>query len=734
MITSRLLLGLLLAFTSLTTHAETIATKALLQADHFTFDQANEVFNANGKVELEQDGQLVYADHLEYDRKNDKVTAIGNVIIVDQTGQTFFAKQIELHSRLKTGAVEQLGLVFTDGSRAAASYGEKKADNTTALYDAVYSPCNLCEADPQKPPLWQLRASKVVHDQNTKDIYYHRAKMEVKGIPIAYTPYFAHPDPSVKARSGILVPKFSSDSKKGFMLRNYYYQNISPQQDATLEFSNTQKTGSLIGAEWRNKFDYGDIFFLGSINKSTVRGGSNDDQIIREEDWRGHVKMDSRFNFTDNWRGGLRINRASDDYYLRDFDYGSESILTNVAYVEHYDGRNYGNVSAYYFQDIRPDISTEQPDILPLANYNLVGAPNATLGGRWALNNQAVTLFRSGEQSISRISTVPSWERRDILPGGLESTVDTKLRADSYWVRKDSPYNTSNGQNLDNTEFRAIPTAQGKLSYPLVRPAGMIDAIIEPKLALSLAPNFDDRDIPNEDSRDVEVNISNLFDTSRFSGVDRVENGSHLAYGVKMGGYHQNGNSAFITLGQSYRITDDNPFPNGSGLENERSDIVGQLETTFQDRFYTDYRFQLNEEDLESRKHELQAALLDKDYELRTNYIFAEEVDGTGIGKNRQQLGLSSAKALNPQWAIGAEALRDLSGDSGLLRSGLALQYKNECIRATLRGERDLTERLTGGSDSRVIFSLGLRNLGGYDTPILEDDELYRPFGTESKL
>lgn len=707
---------------------------ALLQADNFIYDQEKDVFTAKGKVELEQEGQMVFADALSYDRRNDQVSADGHVIIVDQSGQTYFAEHVDLQQKLKTGAVEQMGIIFSDGSRAAARHGEQRANNTTVLEDAVYSPCNLCEKDPTKAPLWQLRAKKVVQDRNTHDIYYHSAKLDVYGVPVVYSPYFSHPDPSVKARSGVLMPKFSNDSKKGFMLRNYYYQTISPQEDATLELTTTQKAGQVLGGEWRRQFDQGKIFFNGSVNKSTVRGGADDDEIIRDKQMRGHLFANGFYNLTPNWRTGFNVKRTTDDYYLNDFNFSSEEILENKAYVEYFKGRNYGNVTASYFQDLRPGITSEQPDILPMAEYNAVGTPNGFLGGRWAVDNETVTLFRNGQQSISKISTIPSWQRRDILPMGVQSKVEGKVRADGYWIRQPSPYDTTGTSNIDATENRVVPSLQTTTSYPLVRPSGLITALIEPKVALTLIPNVSSANIPNEDSRDVEVNISNLFDESRFAGSDRVEGGSHVAYGVKVGGYHQNGNSAFLTLGQSYRIAEDNPFPAGSGLENDRSDLVGQLETTFYNRFYTDYRFQVNEDDFESRKHELQAALLDDDYELRTSYIFAQDVDGTGINTNRQQLELSGAKALSKKWSFGLDGLQDLSGDAGLLKSGVSLQYKNECLRATLRGERDLTDRLTGGSDSRVLFSLGLRNLGGYDTPLLEDDPLYRPFGTERRM
>src|SRR5690606_24441162 len=161
--------------------------------------------------------------------------------------------------------------------------------------------------------------------------------------------------------------------------------------------------------------------------------------------------------------------------------------------------------------------------ILPWAQHNMVGTPNEMLGGRWNVDNELVTLFRDSQQSMSRFSTIPGWERRDILPGGIQSTISTKLRADGYWVRKNSPFDAApTAPNIDKTVGRFIPSAQTMLSYPLARPGETITALIEPKIALTVAPNSANNDsIPNEDSRDAQADISNLFDDSRFPGSDR---------------------------------------------------------------------------------------------------------------------------------------------------------------------------------------------------------------------
>ncbi|HEY1095800.1 MAG TPA: LPS assembly protein LptD [Alphaproteobacteria bacterium] len=707
------------------------------QSDDVTYDQNNDIFTATGHVEIYQDGQIVLADRVAYDRTRDKVMASGRVTLVDKEGQTYFADRLELQNTLKQGFAEDIGLVFNDGSRFAARRIEQPTSDQAVLRNAVYSPCNLCAEDPQKAPLWQIRAAKVVNDKPTKDIYYHNARLETYGVPVVYIPYFSHPQPDVRARSGLMEPVFSAESKTGFIVRNYYYYNFNDQNDATIEVTKTQRNAEILGGQWRQIFAKGKIDLEGSMNYSPVRGGSDERNILKEEDFRGHFFGRGEFDLTDQWRTGFNIRRTVDRFYLKDFDYSQDDILNNELYAERYDDRDFSRISAYYFQDLRPNINTSQPDILPWAEDTRYGDPNDVLGGRWALNSQFMTLLRDAEPSVSRLSFAPSWKRQDIISTlGLKTSVEGKVRSDTYWVQQSSPYDFSADEDGPNTTVtRLFPSTTVNASYPLVNPMKNATALIEPKMALTLAPNLSQNgSIPNEDSRDVQVDISNLFDDSRFPGVDRVESGSHVSYGVKAGGYTDNGNSAFVTLGQSYRLTDNSIFPEGSGLNEDRSDYVGQVEFTFQEKLYLDYRFQMNNSTFKNQRQEVQLAVLQDTYEAGINYLSTPIIEGTGLTEGREQVSLTGAKRVTDKWSVAATTRHDLSGDAGLLNAGLALQYRNECLRASIRGERDLTDLSLGGSESRIMFSLGLRNLGGYDKAMITDETFFEPFGARPRI
>ncbi len=78
-----------------------------------------------------------------------------------------------------------------------------------------YTACQACKEDPKKPPLLAGKAARIIHDEQEKMIYFEQAQLEFFGQPVAFFPYFSTPDPSVKRKSGFLMPAFGSDTKLG---------------------------------------------------------------------------------------------------------------------------------------------------------------------------------------------------------------------------------------------------------------------------------------------------------------------------------------------------------------------------------------------------------------------------------------------------------------------------------------------------------------------------------------
>ena len=60
-----------------------------------------------------------------------------------------------------------------------------------------------------------MKAARIIHDQGEKMIYFEDARIEFFGQPLAWLPYFSAPDPTVKRKTGFLMPTLSSSSVYG---------------------------------------------------------------------------------------------------------------------------------------------------------------------------------------------------------------------------------------------------------------------------------------------------------------------------------------------------------------------------------------------------------------------------------------------------------------------------------------------------------------------------------------
>ena len=255
-------------------------------------------------------------------------------------------------------------------------------------------------------------------------------------------------------------------------------------------------------------------------------------------------------------------------------------------------------------------------------------------------------------------------------------------------------------------------------SYPLAKQFETAQMVVEPVASLTLAPNMDlNADIPNEDSRDVQLDALNLFDHNRFPGIDGIEDRSHVTYGLRSGLYGHGGSAGQAFIGQSYRLVeDDNPFAQGSGLDERDSDIVGQVSGHYKDDYALDYRFQLDNHNLSSQRHEVDASARIYNLSLSSRYLFAKALDGTGINETREQIRNAASYDINDNWRIYGAARHDLGDNPGLRKAGVGVDFTGQCVSLSMVGERNLTDDSSGDGETEIMFRIGLKNLGAFET------------------
>lgn len=674
----------------------------LLRADTMSHDRQLGVVTASGHVEVSRNDQVLLADHLSYNQRDDVLTATGNVSLLDPDGNVFFAEHVELTGDMKDGIVRDIRIVLSDGARIAANGGRRMDGTIHEMSKGVYSACNLCADDPTRPPLWQVKAVKLTQSNETHDVSYEDAWLEIKGVPVAYTPYFSHPDPTVKKRSGLLPPSLGSSSDLGFVAKVPYFFNISPSQDLTLTPIMTSDEGPALVGDYRRHFQKGRVDLAASITQDS------------ESDTRGHVDTEGRFNIDNTWRWGFDVQRASDDTYLRRYGFESPQSLTSRLYTEGFRKRNYFSANAYAFQGLQvADDPGTTPYVLPMLDYRHVGEPGK-FGGRTRMDVNFLSLGRTDGTDTRRLSVDAGYDIPYVGPIGDVYTLSTSLRGDIYQVN--DLVRPDEAPNYNGVSERLVPEIALNWRYPFVKSEGSILQLFEPITSVIVSPyGGNPNTIPNEDSQEVEFDDTNLFSSSRFSGLDRVEGGPRVNYGVRWAAYGAGGGHSSFLVGQSYRLKEDDTFAEGSGLEDHLSDVVARAQVSPNRFLDLTYRTRLDKEDFTPRRNEALISMGPRALRLSTGYIFLDRQQDSEFTTSREEVRSAIHAQLSRHWRAQTSIIYDAEANES--RSyDLSLIYEDECLvfdtklSRTFYEDRDLVP-----SDS-IMFRVMFKTLGEFTT------------------
>ncbi|WP_114087119.1 LPS-assembly protein LptD [Thalassospira profundimaris] len=673
----------------------------LFSADEVDYSEDLKTVTARGNVEISRDNQVLMADTVSYDMTKDIVSASGNVKMLQPNGEVIFANYIELTGDFKEGIVKDIYVLLDDHTRLAGVGARRSAGNFTELAKAVYSPCNVCKDNPDEPPLWRIKAARVIHDQKGQSIEYKDARLEFEGIPVLYSPYFSHPDPTVKRRSGFLAPSFGSTSYVGPRFELPYYWAIDKSSDLTVTPIITAKKGAILSSDYRRKFDTGNL----NIVDSLTDGG--------DDGWQGHIDATGRFDIDKNWRWGFDAEQASSKTYMSRYGFGSPSVLTSNLFTEHFTAQNYGRIDGYYFQGLKEEDSrATSPLVLPHAQYHARTSPDAN-GAYTTLDLDALSLSRRTGADSNRLSGKVGWEMPHISDYGDVTKLTLSLRGDSYLVN-----NVTRSGQSDYTGYagRTVPLVAIDWNMPFVRDEGGYHQVIKPIAMVAWSPNGGNPDeIPNEDSQSFEFDDINLFSHDRYGGLDKIEDGLRASYGLEWGVYGQNGGYTNALFGQSYRLEDNNTFAKGSGLDKHLSDYVGRL--TVAPNQYVDltYRFRLDSNDFSARRNQVSASVGDeKIVRLDLSYLQLSENAGTEEFNDREEFYFNARRRFDEHWSGNGYGRFDMDRNSSPLEYGIGFQYEDECfifdgrVRRTFYQDQDL------GQSDEIMFRLVFKTLGEF--------------------
>ncbi|MET0371901.1 MAG: LPS assembly protein LptD [Sphingobium sp.] len=697
-------------------------------ADRLEYDSNADIVTASGNVQLLRDGNRLRADKVVWERGSGKVEASGNVSVTDPDGNIAYGDRFDVTDTLRDGVVENMLIVLESGGRLAATRGER-VDGVYTLHKAAYTGCAVETSDGcPKEPTWQINAVKVVYDPKQARVSYTNATIELFGLPLIPLPGFSHPVGN-SGGSGILVPKMRYNRTNGFEFALPYYFKLAPNRDMTITPHVYTNTLPMLEANFRHLWDRGVYQITGYVTHGRRVGAADTlpgstTPLSSEKNFRGYIDAVGGLQLTPEWSVNGTIRVASDRTFLRRYDISYDDRLRSTIGAQRIGERSYFSLAGWTVQTLRAGDSQRQtPVALPVLDYRLRLA-DPVLGGQVQLQANSLAITRTHGQDTQRAFVAAEWNLRRLTGLGQELTLTGYLRGDAYHSSDNDLTTTVSYRGDPGWQARGIAAVAADLRWPFMGSAFGGIQRIAPRLQIVAAPRLANLAVPNEDARAVDLEDSNLFALNRFAGYDRFEDSTRITYGFDYA-LSLKDFSLETVIGQSYRLTNRAAIlPDGTGLSDRLSDVVGRTTVRYRDFISFTHRFRVDKDSLAVRRNEVDATVGSRKTYAMIGYLRLNRDAVTGLEdlQDREELRLGGRISFARFWSVFGSTVIDLTDAKEAttsvadgyepVRHRLGIAYEDDCLTLGLTWRRDY--QTTGDARKGNAFQLRLafRNLG----------------------
>jgi LPS-assembly protein len=739
----------------------------LVQAVEVDYDYNNQRVSAVGNVQMFFNGTSIEADKVIYDQKTKRLHAEGNIRLTDADGKITYANIMDLSDDYRDGFVDSLRVDSPEQTRMAATRADRSSGNYTVFENGVYTACAPCKDDPKKPPLWQVKGARIIHDQTDKMMYFENAQLEFFGVPMAYLPYFSTPDPTVKRKTGFLMPYITSTTMFGVGVETPFYWAIAPDYDATFSPRITSRQGVLFQGEFRQRLINGSYqiraYGIDQLDPGAFAGQPGD------RTFRGAVDTKGQFALNDKWVWGWDGVLMSDYYFFSDYrlaqykdTLGSFLSLPTEAisqlYLTGVGNRSYFDARTIYYLSYSGNQS-QVPIVHPVIDYSNVLNRNL-LGGEFSYKTNFTSLSRdtaafdpitllaatngwclptSADPTVkiptncllrgipgtyTRATAEGQWRRSFTDDWGQIWTPFAKLRVDGIDASISNQPGVSNFLPVGDTQaLRVMPTVGLEYRYPFINVQPWGTTTIEPIAQVIIRPNETYAGkLPNEDAQSLVFDASNLFSVDKFSGYDRVEGGGRANVGVQATTQFDRGGSVNVLFGQSYQLFGLNSFAVAdvtntglnSGLDKPRSDYVARVNYSPNRTYTFSTRARFDEQTLDVQRFEAEGRASFDRWSVSLMYgNYAAQPELGYLTRREGLLGSGSIKVA-ANWVVSGAARWDLVNNQ-INQYTVGAGYVDDCF--VLAANYVTSYSYSAGTtppvlNHAIMLQIGLRTLG----------------------
>ncbi|WP_299785595.1 LPS assembly protein LptD [uncultured Marivita sp.] len=644
----------------------------VLLADQILVQEGGDTLVATGNVEALHQGTRLTAATIVYDRRNNTLDIQGPIRITQPNGDVLTATQAELDQGFENGLLESARFVLDEQLQIASARAARVEGRYTAMSQVAATSCQVCGSE--GPPLWSIRASRVVHDAEERQIYFNNAQLRILDVPVFYIPRMRLPDPTLERARGFLIPELKTSSLLGFGIKLPYFIPIGDHADLTLTPYVSPITRTL-ELRYRQAFRTGDITVNGAISRDSL-----------EPEVRGLLFAEGVFRLPRDFRLSFDIEAVTDESYLNDYNSDfKKDRLDSAITLSRTTRDTFFSVGAIHYESLTDgENNATQPTIIGDLRYNRRFFPTR-LGGEVRLGFQTHGHYRYSDtdidgsdadsvvdgRDVARANLDLSWRDRWTLPGGVRAGAITQLWIDRFLVDQDA------AAEGDYTEV--TPAASVELRWPLVKTAANgARVMVEPVAQLGWIGG-ERSGVPNDESTRVEFDEGNLLSLSRFPAPDRRERGLIGAAGLRWMRDDPEGWRAALTVGRVWRDEFDSDFSRSSGMDSKASDWLVAGQFAHENGIQLLARGLYDIEQTRFTKAEMRANLSGDAYTLGASYILLTTDPLEDRDDAQSQWRVNGRYNIDRNWTATGNTRYDIA-EGQFLTAGVGAEYRNECV------------------------------------------------------
>ena len=625
----------------------------------------------------------------------------------------------KIHLNTKDTDVRNAHYQLVDRQGRGAAESVELRDDYRVMKNATFTSCL------QDDHSWSIYADEM--RQHVKEEYAEmwHARFKVQGVPVFYTPYLQLPIGD-RRRSGLLIPTLGHGSRDGSFYAQPVYWNIAPNLDATLTPKYMSRRGWQLNSEFR---------YLTTLGEGQIASEYLGDDRLKDYDSENRKRhlfyWKHNAAFARDWRLDLNYTKVSDKRYFNDFDsaYGSstDGYADQTGRIAYYQP-NY-NIAMFVKQfQIFDEVVIGPYRALPQIDFNYY--QNGLFGNKvdFKLFSQAVRFDNDSAQMPTawRFHGEPSVNTTLSNRYG-SMNLEAKLYATQYQQKKGR---SDKAEDVESSVNRILPQLKIDLQSVLASNQTFISGYtqtLEPRAQYLFRPYKDQSNIGSKlnsqylgfgyDSSLLQQDYFSLFNSRRYSGLDRIASANQVTLGGTSRFFDENKEERFnIAVGQTYYLEPSRIDENRDNrTEGSSSSWAIEANWKINDlmRWRGGYQYdpQLGQVSLANTGIEYNPT---KNNVVQLNYRYASKeyinqnltAEANRYNQDIKQLGVQVGWELSDHWAIAGRYYQDLALKKPV-EQYLGVQYNTCCWSVGVGARRYVTSRQNQKNDD-IFYDHGI--------------------------